>query len=284
MFEFKQNKNELNDEEDLNRNLLICNKTGEIKINCENSDSEKEQKLNLFHDNKIGKNDVINSLEYKKSRWKVPWFILIMCFLQISLYWIGNSCMRQLLMFMPETINEYWRYFTYMLLHSDLLHLSMNVCLQFVIGFCLESEQGHLKVACIYVIGGVAGSLATLYLQPQLSLMGASAGVYAMLMSHIPHLLKNFPHLPHRYLRILAFVILFISDLCFTTFHVLINHNTNPRICLEAHAAGAISGVLSGFLIYNNINNNNTTTTSIFSKCMMKRSLRSKGTGCDQVV
>ncbi|XP_065356682.1 rhomboid-related protein 2 [Calliphora vicina] len=233
----------------------------------------KETNLNLLnHAKKVEHKEFINDLEYNKRIWKVPWFILIMCFLQISLYWI--ACMRQQLMFMPETINEYWRYFTYMLLHSDVLHLSMNVCLQFVIGFCLESEQGHLKVACIYVIGGVAGSLATLYLQPQLSLMGASAGVYAMLMSHIPHLLKNFHNLPYRYLRILALVILFISDMCFTTFHVLINHNTNPRICLEAHAAGAISGVVFGFLIF----------SANYAKTLTRRRLRAEGRGCDQTV
>ncbi|XP_037823139.1 protein rhomboid isoform X1 [Lucilia sericata] len=243
--------NEIN-KEDLNRNLLFrIENSCEITSACDKCNMNTETNSNLLSDHEqIERKDFIDDLEYNKRIWKVPWFILIMCFLQISLYCIANACMRQQLMFMPETINDYWRYFTYMLLHSDVLHLSMNVCLQFVIGFCLESEQGHLRVACIYIIGGIAGSLATLYLQPQLSLMGASAGVYAMLMSHIPHLLKNFHNLPQRYLRILSMVILFISDMCFTTFHVLINHNTNPRICLEAHAAGAISGLVFGFLIY----------------------------------
>lgn len=69
-------------------------------------------------------------------------------------------------------------------------HFFCSFHLQLLIAFCLETEQGHWKVATIYVIGGISGSLATLYLQPELSLMGASAGVYALLMSHIPHLLK----------------------------------------------------------------------------------------------
>ncbi|XP_037823140.1 protein rhomboid isoform X2 [Lucilia sericata] len=208
--------NEIN-KEDLNRNLLFrIENSCEITSACDKCNMNTETNSNLLSDHEqIERKDFIDDLEYNKRIWKVPWFILIMCFLQISLYCIANACMRQQLMFMPETINDYWRYFTYMLLHSDVLHLSMNVCLQ-----------------------------------PQLSLMGASAGVYAMLMSHIPHLLKNFHNLPQRYLRILSMVILFISDMCFTTFHVLINHNTNPRICLEAHAAGAISGLVFGFLIY----------------------------------
>lgn len=218
-------------------------------------------------------------------------------------------------------------------------HFCCSFHLQLLIAFCLETEQGHWKVATIYVIGGISGSLATLYLQPELSLMGASAGVYALLMSHIPHLLKvseaysmpstppnshwtNIPHLcvcvflitktriwyqkysqrwwaafifimdlvfinpvrvwnkseilylvlkwdrflsvricflcllqnfqwlTHRYLRILALLILFLSDICFTTFHIVINHNANPRICVEAHVAGALTGLVLGFLFY----------------------------------
>ncbi|XP_013110056.1 rhomboid-related protein 1 isoform X2 [Stomoxys calcitrans] len=173
--------------------------------------------------------------------------------LKVSLHLMANRCVRQQLMFMPDGAREYWRFVTYMLLHSDILHLTMNICLQLVIAFCLETEQSHWKVAVIYVIGGISGSMATSCLQPQLSLMGASAGVYALLMSHIPHTLKNFHSLDHRYLRILALMILFLSDICFTTFHVLINHNTNPRICLEAHVAGAMAGLIMGFVIYNTL-------------------------------
>ncbi|XP_073825588.1 serine protease rhomboid 6 [Musca autumnalis] len=214
-----------------------------VIIQSSKENVEEETSVKLLVDHK----EFVDSLRRTKRTWKVPWFILIMCSVQISLYFIDNRCIRQHLMFMPNGVNEYWRYFTYMLLHSDVLHLMMNICLQLVIAFCLESEQSHWKVATIYISGGISGSLATRYLQPELSLMGASAGVYALLMSHIPHLLRNFHLLVHRYLRILALMILFLSDICFTTFHILINHNTNPRICVEAHIAGALTGVILDF-------------------------------------
>ncbi|XP_005182525.1 protein rhomboid [Musca domestica] len=215
-------------------------------VQSSKENAEEETSVKLLTDHK----EFVNSLRRTKQPWKVPWFIVIMCSLQISLYLMDNRCIRQHLMFMPNGVNEYWRYFTYMLLHSDILHLTMNICLQLVIAFCLESEQSHWKVATIYISGGISGSLATRYLQPELSLMGASAGVYALLMSHIPHLLKNFPSLAHRYLRIMALMILFLSDICFTTFHIVINQNTNPRICVEAHVAGALFGLIFGFFIY----------------------------------
>lgn len=65
--------------------------------------------------------------------------------------------------------------------------------------------------------------------------------------------LQNFPSLAHRYMRIMALMILFLSDICFTTFHIVINQNTNPRICVEAHVAGALFGLIFGFFIYSSI-------------------------------
>jgi len=49
-------------------------------------------------------------------------------------------------------------------------------------------EQGRLGVATIYLGGGVCGALGASLLQPNLYLVGASAGVYALLTSHLAHL------------------------------------------------------------------------------------------------
>ncbi|XP_054744617.1 rhomboid-related protein 1 isoform X3 [Anastrepha obliqua] len=126
-------------------------------------------------------------------------------------------------------------------------------CVQCMIGFCLESEQGHWEVGFIYAAGGLSGSLATAYSQPELSLLGASASVYALLASHVPHLMKNYRQLPHRYLRIVSLFILCLSDVGFTAFHYLVNHNMNPRICVEAHIAGGLIGLCFGFLLYSSV-------------------------------
>ncbi|XP_017049050.1 protein rhomboid [Drosophila ficusphila] len=184
---------------------------------------------------------------------RVPWFILLMCFMQISLHWIGNECMQKRLIFKMEWNGEYWRLLTYMLLHSDYWHLSLNICLQCFIGVCLEVEQGHWRLAVVYVVGGVAGALANAWLQPHLLLMGASAGVYAMLGSHVPHLVLNFSQLSHRFARIAALLILFLSDVGFTVHHFRHNHNRNPRISLEAHIGGGVAGILCGFLVYRRV-------------------------------
>ncbi|XP_039949664.1 protein rhomboid [Bactrocera tryoni] len=206
-----------------------------------------------------------------KPSWRMPWFLTVMsCVqnvcslldvvgyirilthttLQLSVYFIANGCLNRRLMFVPGHPYEVWRYFTYTLLHSDLMHLLLNVSLQCLIGFCLESEQSHWQVAFIYIAGGFSGSLVTAYSQPELSLLGASACVYALLTSHVPHLVLNFRQLPYRYLRIASLLILWLTDVTLTVYHFLVRHNVNPRICVEAHFAGALSGLSFGFLLY----------------------------------
>ncbi|XP_034666493.1 protein rhomboid [Drosophila subobscura] len=185
--------------------------------------------------------------------WRVPWFILLMCFMQLSLHLIANECMQRRLIYKPEWSHEYWRLITYMLLHADAWHLTLNICLQCFIGVCLELEQGHCRLAVVYFAGGLAGALANAWLQPHLLLLGASAGVYAMLFSHVPHLVLNFHQLSHRFARIAALLILFLSDVGFTTFHFRQHHNRNPRISLEAHLGGGVAGLLCGFIVYRRV-------------------------------
>lgn len=49
---------------------------------------------------------------------------------QLTVYFIANDCLTQRLMLIPGHPYEVWRYFTYTLLHSDLMHLLLNVSLQ----------------------------------------------------------------------------------------------------------------------------------------------------------
>lgn len=53
----------------------------------------------------------------------------------------------------------------------------------------LEIEQGHLKVLIIYFGGVISGAIGASVFQPTLLMVGASAGVYSLLISHIPHIL-----------------------------------------------------------------------------------------------
>ena len=60
--------------------------------------------------------------------------------------------------------------------------------MQILVAIPLEAEQGHLRVFFIYFGGVIAGALGASVLQPSLFMVGASAGVYSLLISHLPHI------------------------------------------------------------------------------------------------
>lgn len=87
MFVYKQNLEEQTTE-DVNRNLLNYDENpSEIKIICEKCDLKEETNVRLLNDRSeevIANKELLIILDYNKRIWKVPWFILIMCFLQVS--------------------------------------------------------------------------------------------------------------------------------------------------------------------------------------------------------
>lgn len=63
------------------------------------------------------------------------------------------------------------------------------VILQTLLATPLELEQGSWRCAAVYLGGGLAGALGASVLQPSLYMVGASAGVYALLMSHLANVI-----------------------------------------------------------------------------------------------
>lgn len=94
----------------------------------------------------------------------------------------------QTLAFSPIRKLELWRYFTYSLLHAGTAHLLINIILQLVIAFPLETEVGHMIVVFVYLGGVLSGSLAATISTDSSLMVGASSGIYSLLMSHVAHI------------------------------------------------------------------------------------------------
>jgi membrane associated rhomboid family serine protease len=69
--------------------------------------------------------------------------------------WGGEETQRALV-YDPHHREQLWRFLTYMLLHSNSLHLALNVTIQCLLAAPLEHEQGHLRTSLVY-LGGVLG-------------------------------------------------------------------------------------------------------------------------------
>lgn len=63
----------------------------------------------------------------------------------------------------------------------------MNIVLQLVISLPLETETGHFRTFSVYFGGVLSGSLAASLNNDGLLMVGASSGIYSLLMSHLAH-------------------------------------------------------------------------------------------------
>ncbi|XP_052866706.1 rhomboid-related protein 2 [Anopheles cruzii] len=181
--------------------------------------------------------------------WAAPWSLLIVSALQIIVFTFKNDAIYRTLIFSPLKQYEIWRFVTYTFLHAGSVHLVLNIIIQLLVAFPLETEQGHGPVLLVYFAGVLAGGFGASVFEPTL-MVGASAGVYCLLMSHIPHITMNFRALSYRYYRLLAVLVLCVSDVLYSIRHCLTKGNLQPRIGVAAHVSGAICGLLIGFAIY----------------------------------
>lgn len=94
----------------------------------------------------------------------------------------------QLLAFSSQFKSEIWRFLTYSLLHANAVHLIINVVLQLFIALPLETEVGHFRTFCVYFYGVLSGSLVASVTNDAWLMVGASSGIYSLLMSHISHI------------------------------------------------------------------------------------------------
>jgi rhomboid-related protein 1/2/3 len=61
----------------------------------------------------------------------------------------------------------------------------MNTIVQIFLGISLELVHGWWRVSLIYLSGVLAGSLGTSFCNPNTELIGASGGVYALIVGEI---------------------------------------------------------------------------------------------------
>ncbi len=74
---------------------------------------------------------------------------------------------------------EYWRLFTSMFIHIGSLHLIFNSYALYQLGKGVEYLFGSAKYAIIYVLSGLAGSIASFVFSPHLS-AGASGAIFGL--------------------------------------------------------------------------------------------------------
>lgn len=78
---------------------------------------------------------------------------------------------------------QYWRLFTPVLLHGDILHIGFNMYALYILGRGLEPFYGHRRFLLLYLAGGFAGATAS-YLLTAAPSLGASTATFGLLAAY----------------------------------------------------------------------------------------------------
>ncbi len=76
---------------------------------------------------------------------------------------------------------EWWRLVTAMFLHSGFMHLLFNAWVLFDVGPTVEEMYGTARFLVLYILAGVAGSLASFFYQPLAVMVGASGALFGLI-------------------------------------------------------------------------------------------------------
>ncbi len=82
----------------------------------------------------------------------------------------------------------WWQFFTYMFLHADPLHITLNMFALFMFGIVVERALGWKKYVFLYIISGIGSALFYIFLtltflpgEMTILMLGASGAVYGVL-------------------------------------------------------------------------------------------------------
>lgn len=129
-----------------------------------------------------------------------------------------------------------WRFLTYMLCHNSLQHLTSNLITQLLFGIPLEYLYAWWRVMLVYLAGVLGGSLGLLTIHPGQTLIGSSAGGFALLFAYFIALILNWQDLKHR----IFYLIVFLYVLGFITAYS--SFSSNDAISHVSHISGALCG------------------------------------------
>ncbi|CAG7661867.1 unnamed protein product [Allacma fusca] len=156
----------------------------------------------------------------------------------------------------PDKRQEVWRFLFYMVLHAGWVHLMFNLLVQLLVGLPLEMVHGSLRIGCVYMAGVLAGSLGTSVFDPDVYLVGASGGVYALLAAHLANVLLNYNNMEFGLVRLLGVFLIASVDVGFAIYDRYAasppSEGSVPPVSYVAHLTGALAGLTIGLLVLKN--------------------------------
>jgi len=140
---------------------------------------------------------------------------------------------------------EFWRLFTALFLHYNLLHLGFNLFALYVLGPPLERTLGGLRFAGTYLtsgLGSTAGVIALTLLKivRPAELVGASGCIMGIVGAWAGFLLRH-RHVWQARQRLLNILLIIVIQILFDI--------STPQVSTSAHLCGLLTGFVLGLLV-----------------------------------
>lgn len=189
-----------------------------------------------------------------------PRFIIYFSALQVAVFIFYCIQMREISLFSPLPTHsllilnsdpkfEFWRYFTYSLIHSGPVHLAISIIFQVFISRELAFIFPDKSVAFIFFSGIIVSGVFLSTLHPSSPLFGASGGNYALATACIPFTFINWFQ-PGFVMFFYREVIMAFSLELFTSTAA---HYFNTKPLYQDRRIGSVVGYLLAFFLTPNI-------------------------------
>jgi membrane associated rhomboid family serine protease len=140
---------------------------------------------------------------------------------------------------------EFWRLFTALFLHYNLLHLVFNLFALYVLGPSLERTIGAMRFAACYLIAGIGSTggvvlLTLLKIVRPAELVGASGCVMGIVGAWAGFLIRH-RHVWQAKQRLLNILLIIVIQILFDI--------STPQVSTSAHLCGLVTGFGIGLLV-----------------------------------
>lgn len=135
-----------------------------------------------------------------------------------------------------------WRLCTSIFLHGNWVHIGFNVYVLIVLGSFFDRVLGGPKFLALFVLSGLCGSLASVFLSHAPVSLGASGSLWGIFGASAALTMRPSPYLPN---------VLRLRIRKMTLINILINLGFSllPMVDIWAHLGGGIGGYLLGLLL-----------------------------------
>ncbi len=138
---------------------------------------------------------------------------------------------------------QYWRLFSAMFLHADILHVLCNSYFLFVCGEMVEKIYGKSRFLILYFLSGLAGNVLSLFLMsPDVFSLGASGACMGLGGAMVYLWLRKKNNFLRYFQNMSSFILMIIFNLVYG--FLIPNSNINNW----AHLGGFVMGFLLGIV------------------------------------